>query len=259
MANAENLTKSAQRIKTIRLSLGLSMDAFAERIDGNTKQGTVGNWETAKNAPNAKRLKRIADLGHVSVGYLRGDTDDPTPQSPQRYRFKVDPYWAIRQALSIYVANNLPTLNPRQEPALNWFLTSYVDPSPSNALTHLTNANIDAIIDQYLKINHESTFTLDGNPNKHKKLWSLIEISVTFKAALTNIYRTNTLVNSYVIDIPNNTIYPVEYGHHAETIMWLLAKQMPDAKFQPTNVQNSFINSHYQLVGPHRFNNIKED
>lgn len=73
----KNLPLIAERIKSVRYKLGLSMEAFAERIGGNTKQGTVGNWETAKNAPNATRLKRIADLGHVSVDYLRGDTDDP--------------------------------------------------------------------------------------------------------------------------------------------------------------------------------------
>ena len=49
------------------------MEEFIERIDekpGHGRSGTVNNWETGKNAPNAKRLKKIAQLGNVSVNYL---------------------------------------------------------------------------------------------------------------------------------------------------------------------------------------------
>lgn len=49
------------------------MEDFIERIDskpGRGRSGTVNNWETGKNAPNKKRLKKIADLGSVSVDYL---------------------------------------------------------------------------------------------------------------------------------------------------------------------------------------------
>ena len=62
-----------QRIKAIRLRLGLTMEEFIERIDnkpGRGRSGTVNNWETGKNAPNKNRLKRIAELGGVSVEYL---------------------------------------------------------------------------------------------------------------------------------------------------------------------------------------------
>ncbi|WP_143448956.1 helix-turn-helix domain-containing protein [Limosilactobacillus reuteri] len=62
-----------QRIKAIRLRLGLTMEEFIERIDnkpGRGRSGTVNNWETGKNAPNKQRLKKIAELGGVSVEYL---------------------------------------------------------------------------------------------------------------------------------------------------------------------------------------------
>lgn len=62
-----------RRIRAIRLQLGLTMEDFIERIDskpGRGRSGTVNNWETGKNAPNKKRLKKIADLGSVSVDYL---------------------------------------------------------------------------------------------------------------------------------------------------------------------------------------------
>lgn len=61
------------RIRAVRLKLGLSMEEFIERIDnkpGKGRSGTVNNWESGKNAPNKQRLKRIAELGGVSVEYL---------------------------------------------------------------------------------------------------------------------------------------------------------------------------------------------
>lgn len=64
---------TGQRIRSIRLRLGLTMEEFIERVDGKPgkgRSGTVNNWETGKNAPNAKRLKKIASLGGVTVDYL---------------------------------------------------------------------------------------------------------------------------------------------------------------------------------------------
>ena len=60
------------RIKQIRLARKLSMQEFAKLADPNGKaqSGTVANWETGKNAPNKKRLEKIAKIGHVSVNFL---------------------------------------------------------------------------------------------------------------------------------------------------------------------------------------------
>lgn len=58
------------RIREIRKKLGLSMDSFAAKIDDKAKSGTVSNWESGKNLPNNERLKRIAELGNVSMPFL---------------------------------------------------------------------------------------------------------------------------------------------------------------------------------------------
>lgn len=68
-------TVVGSRIRDIRTRLGLSMAAFAEKIDQHesikkTKSGTVSNWETGKNLPNNTRLVRIAELGGISVNEL---------------------------------------------------------------------------------------------------------------------------------------------------------------------------------------------
>lgn len=62
--------KLGNRIRAIRLDLDLTMDEFAKKVDDKAKSGTVANWETGKNAPNKKRLAKIAEFGNVSVNYL---------------------------------------------------------------------------------------------------------------------------------------------------------------------------------------------
>ncbi|MBS0977089.1 helix-turn-helix transcriptional regulator [Levilactobacillus brevis] len=58
----------------LRISKGMTMNEFGGLIDSNVKSGTVTNWESGKNAPNKKRLKRIADLCGVSVDFLLNGT-----------------------------------------------------------------------------------------------------------------------------------------------------------------------------------------
>lgn len=69
-----NAIEIGEKIRKIRTDLGLSMSAFAEKIDSTSKSGTVSNWETGKNMPNNKRLKRIAELGNISVDELLNET-----------------------------------------------------------------------------------------------------------------------------------------------------------------------------------------
>ncbi|MDT2528576.1 helix-turn-helix transcriptional regulator [Enterococcus raffinosus] len=58
------------QIKIIRKQLGLSMTEFGKLIDEKAKSGTVSNWETGKNLPNNRRLKRISELGGVDLGEM---------------------------------------------------------------------------------------------------------------------------------------------------------------------------------------------
>ena len=74
----EEKIEIGERIRKIRRSLGLTLEEFAKEIDSTAKSGTVSNWETGKNTPNARRLKRISELGNVSIEYLeRGGNSVP--------------------------------------------------------------------------------------------------------------------------------------------------------------------------------------
>ena len=68
------------RIRKLRLSLGMNMTEFARLLNmgdplGKIQSGTVNNWETGKNSPNAKRLKLISEAAGVSVEFLLTGTN----------------------------------------------------------------------------------------------------------------------------------------------------------------------------------------
>lgn len=77
----KNIT--GKKIKRIRLEKGLTMQQFIEKIDGlkpgQGSNGTVNNWESGRNMPNARRLAKIAEMGGVSVGYLKSDAINDIP------------------------------------------------------------------------------------------------------------------------------------------------------------------------------------
>lgn len=57
------------RIKAIRMKLGKNQTEFGNMFDPPAPKGAVSRWEHG-GSPNKKRLKKIADLGGVSVEYL---------------------------------------------------------------------------------------------------------------------------------------------------------------------------------------------
>lgn len=61
-----------ERIKSIRLNLGETMEQFGSRF--NTSKGTVNNWEKNRNMPNKRNLARIALLGGITpIELVMGD------------------------------------------------------------------------------------------------------------------------------------------------------------------------------------------
>jgi transcriptional regulator with XRE-family HTH domain len=103
------------RIKAVRQGLGLSQEAFAERL--GYRRLRVSQWESGKGIPLDSDLERIATMLNVTTAYLRGLTDDPQEKlsvatlSPfetlviaaQRIREADD---AIQAAIRAYIAWN---------------------------------------------------------------------------------------------------------------------------------------------------------
>ncbi|MGT2933139.1 helix-turn-helix domain-containing protein [Streptococcus catagoni] len=61
------------KIKTIRLNLGETMEEFGERF--GTSKDTVNNWEKGRNVPNRDNLLRIAKLTNQTVSDFLAITD----------------------------------------------------------------------------------------------------------------------------------------------------------------------------------------
>lgn len=59
---------TGERIKDIRLELGETLEQFGDRF--NTSKATVFNWEKGRNLPNKSNLKKIAELGGMTVKEL---------------------------------------------------------------------------------------------------------------------------------------------------------------------------------------------
>lgn len=63
------------RIKDIRLSLGLTMEEFGKLFYEHAAQSIISRWEVGKSVPNAYRLKKIAELGNTTVQELLKEDD----------------------------------------------------------------------------------------------------------------------------------------------------------------------------------------
>lgn len=77
-----------QRIRNIRLERGLTTKEFGVLV-GNATDSNVSSWEKGRTSPNAKRLKKIADLGSISVEELTSSYSKDTIKDMIISRFKV--------------------------------------------------------------------------------------------------------------------------------------------------------------------------
>ena len=69
---------SGERLRTLRMSAGLSQKKLAEQL--NVRHTTISRIEKGEREPSLQLLNLIADFFNVSVDYLLGRTDDPTPK-----------------------------------------------------------------------------------------------------------------------------------------------------------------------------------
>jgi transcriptional regulator with XRE-family HTH domain len=68
LSQARDLDGLPKRIAAVRNRLGLSQRAFAARLGGG--RNVAIRWEGGYHRPSAARLRRIAKLGGVTVGWL---------------------------------------------------------------------------------------------------------------------------------------------------------------------------------------------
>lgn len=67
MDNLNNII--GKQIKSIRQSKGLNQEEFGLQVE-NAHKTLVSKWEKGQNLPNSQRLKRIAEIGGITVNKL---------------------------------------------------------------------------------------------------------------------------------------------------------------------------------------------
>jgi transcriptional regulator with XRE-family HTH domain len=76
-----------QRIRRLRESHGLSQVAMARRLEASTNAINLLEQDRISD-PHWQRLVAIAKILEVSLDYLAGRTDDPTPPPPPAKRLR---------------------------------------------------------------------------------------------------------------------------------------------------------------------------
>lgn len=79
----------AERIKTIRLSKGLSQEQFGELFSPVAARSIVSRWESGSSVPSAGRIKKIASLGHISVEELVNGSVNDLIKETSKYIYSV--------------------------------------------------------------------------------------------------------------------------------------------------------------------------
>ena len=77
------MARLSDRIKALRLDSGLTQEEFG-RLFGIVKS-TVSLYESGKSTPDDGLKKQIAKHFEVSLDFLMGATDDPTPYRDVNY------------------------------------------------------------------------------------------------------------------------------------------------------------------------------
>lgn len=74
-----------KRISKLRTEKGLNQRDFASIL--GVSNGTIGMWETGKRQPDLGTVKKIATYFGVSIDYLLGNIDHPTPDAEKEHSF----------------------------------------------------------------------------------------------------------------------------------------------------------------------------
>jgi len=97
----------ANRIKSLREKMGISQIKLAEIV--NLSQQAIAKWETNKSEPDIEMLFKLSKIFKVSVSYLTGETNDPTPPdkkniAPEAYPGQAEDLkkiWELAKDLSV--------------------------------------------------------------------------------------------------------------------------------------------------------------
>ncbi|NHM27964.1 helix-turn-helix transcriptional regulator [Desulfofundulus sp. TPOSR] len=104
----------SERLKEARKKKNLLQKELATLL--GVSRTTVTSWENGTRVPEFETLRRIADVLEVSVDYLLGRTDDPSPKPLEQKTEKEDPLTDLLKRFE----KETPTLSPSKKRWI-WF------------------------------------------------------------------------------------------------------------------------------------------
>lgn len=81
-------------IRSARKKVKLTLKELGKMV--GVSESTMSNYETGKREPDFDTLRKFSEILEVSIDYLLGITDDPTPPSVDRTEAEA---WEIRERL----------------------------------------------------------------------------------------------------------------------------------------------------------------
>lgn len=126
------------RIRIIRKELGLTMKEFGEKFDPIASDSIVSRWERGISSPNNERLKKIAELGNMSVMFLTSGNksfkDLSEDEFKEMYSKSAQKQNQVNEEQEKYIANEFDLmLSEKLDSSKRAFFT--------NILTFLHNSN----------------------------------------------------------------------------------------------------------------------
>lgn len=126
--------KLADRLKELRKRKGISQYQVAR--DLNISRSTYTSWELGRTFPNDEEmLRKLAEYFGVSIDYLLGKTDDPTP--PQK-RLEDYPWYVELRPIPVYngaSAGDIGTFPDNRE-IVTWIMIPRKKPGKFGIIVH---------------------------------------------------------------------------------------------------------------------------
>lgn len=101
------------RIKDLRLSLGLSRQEIADKLD--VSQSTINMIERNERQPSIELLDKLADFFKVPTDYLMGKTEDKTPYNE---RTNIESLDSLDALLGVLIQRDGKTLTEKKKKTL---------------------------------------------------------------------------------------------------------------------------------------------
>ena len=123
----------SERLRIARQSRGLTQQQLAELI--GVSRSTVAMWETGEHQPDLDTVSKLATILKVSVDFLLGKTEDPTPLEQ---RLKDQPWYVELRPIPVYNGANAGDIGtfPDDRNIVMWISVPKKGPGKYGVIVH---------------------------------------------------------------------------------------------------------------------------